>query len=133
MAEGTQGEQQKTELLLRRQYEVQLLQREQPMPVWTQGEQQKTELLLRRQYSTMCSCPRERRPPLFSHPFLMHANTPPPLPYPSTSLLFLTHADPLLPYRKTPAATAQQKFPRTLLAAPLFLTHADTPLLLHRK
>ncbi len=30
------------ELLLRRQYEVRLLQREQPVPVWTQGEQQET-------------------------------------------------------------------------------------------
>ncbi len=29
---------------------MQLLQEEQPMPVWTQGEQQKTELLLRKQY-----------------------------------------------------------------------------------
>ncbi len=38
MAERTQGEQQKTELLPGRQYEVQLLQ----------GEQQKTELLPRR-------------------------------------------------------------------------------------
>jgi hypothetical protein len=41
----TQGEQRKTELLHRRQYEMQLLQGEQPMAVWTQGEQQKTELL----------------------------------------------------------------------------------------
>ncbi len=31
MVEWTQGEQQRTELLLRRQYEVQLLQREQPV------------------------------------------------------------------------------------------------------
>jgi hypothetical protein len=31
MAEGTQGEQQKTELLQRRQYEMQLLQEEQPV------------------------------------------------------------------------------------------------------
>jgi hypothetical protein len=44
----TQGEQQKMELLHIRQYEVQLLQGEQPMPVWTHGEQQKTELLHRR-------------------------------------------------------------------------------------
>ncbi len=48
VAEGTQGEQQKTMLLPGRQYEVQLLQGKQPMPVWTQGEQQKTELLHRR-------------------------------------------------------------------------------------
>ncbi len=49
MVEWTQGEQQRTELLLRRQYEVQLLHGEQPMAEWTQGEQQRTELLLRRQ------------------------------------------------------------------------------------
>jgi hypothetical protein len=36
------------ELLPRRQYEVQLLQGEQPMAEETQGEQQKTELLPRR-------------------------------------------------------------------------------------
>ncbi len=45
MEEWTQGEQQKMELLQRRQYEVQLIQGEQPMAVWTQEEQQKTELL----------------------------------------------------------------------------------------
>ncbi len=44
----TQGEQQKTELLLRGEQEVQLLQGEQPMAEGTQGEQQKTELLPRR-------------------------------------------------------------------------------------
>ncbi len=38
MAEWTQGEQQRTELLLRRQYEVQLLQGEQQMAVLLQGE-----------------------------------------------------------------------------------------------
>ncbi len=48
MAEGTQGEQQKTELLPRRRWEMQLLQEEQPMAEGTQGEQQKTELLTRR-------------------------------------------------------------------------------------
>ncbi len=48
MAEETQGEQQKTELLPRRQYYVQLLQGEQPMAEETQGEQHKTELLPRR-------------------------------------------------------------------------------------
>ncbi len=51
MARGPRGgEQQKTELLQRRQYKVQLFQGEQPMVVWTQGEQQRTKLLLRRQY-----------------------------------------------------------------------------------
>jgi hypothetical protein len=50
MAVWTQGEQQRTELLLRRQYEMQLRQEEQSMAEWTQGEQQRTELLLRRQY-----------------------------------------------------------------------------------
>ncbi len=49
MAEGTQGEQQKMELLLRRKQEVQLLPGEQPTAEGTQGEQQKTELLLRRE------------------------------------------------------------------------------------
>ena len=48
MAEGTQGEQQETELLPRRKQEMQLLQGEQPMAEGTQGEQQKTELLPRR-------------------------------------------------------------------------------------
>ncbi len=48
VAEETQGEQQRTELLLRREWEVQLLQGEQPTAEGTQGEQQKTELLLRR-------------------------------------------------------------------------------------
>ncbi len=38
MAEWTQGEQQRTKLLLRKQYEVQLLQKEQPMAELTQGE-----------------------------------------------------------------------------------------------
>jgi hypothetical protein len=38
------------ELLQGEQCEVQLLQKEQPMPVWTLGEQQRTKLLLRRQY-----------------------------------------------------------------------------------
>ncbi len=42
MAEETQGEQQRTELLLRREWEVQLLQVEQPSAEGTQGEQQKT-------------------------------------------------------------------------------------------
>ncbi len=37
MAEWTQGEQQRTELLLRRQYEVQLPQEEQLMEKWTWG------------------------------------------------------------------------------------------------
>jgi hypothetical protein len=45
-AEGTQGEQQKTMLLLRRKQEVQLLPGEQPTAEGTQGEQQKTGLLL---------------------------------------------------------------------------------------
>ncbi len=43
-----QWEQQMAELPPRRQYERQLPQGEQPMMGWTQGEQQKTELLLRR-------------------------------------------------------------------------------------
>ncbi len=47
-AEGTQREQQKTELLLRREQESYLLQGEQPMAEGTQGEQQKTELPLSR-------------------------------------------------------------------------------------
>jgi hypothetical protein len=42
MAEWTQGEQQRTKLLQRMQYEVQLLQGEQPRADWTQGEQQRT-------------------------------------------------------------------------------------------
>jgi hypothetical protein len=50
MAEWTQGEQQRAKLLQRKQYEVQLPQREQLMVEWTQGEQQRTKLLLRRQY-----------------------------------------------------------------------------------
>ncbi len=49
MAEGNQGEQQRTKLLLRREQEVQLLQGEQPMAEGTQGEQQRTKLLLRRE------------------------------------------------------------------------------------
>ncbi len=48
-AEGTQGEQQKTELLLRREQEMQLPQGEQPTAEGTQGEQQKTMLLPRRE------------------------------------------------------------------------------------
>ncbi len=44
----TQGEQQKTELLLRREQEAQLLQGEQPMAEGTQWEQQKTMLLPKR-------------------------------------------------------------------------------------
>jgi hypothetical protein len=38
MAEWTQGEQQRTKLLLRKQYEVQLLQKEQPMAELIHGE-----------------------------------------------------------------------------------------------
>jgi hypothetical protein len=59
MVEWNQGEQKRMKLLpeeqhrrrlpQRKQCEVQLLQREQPMPVWTQGEQQRTELLQRKQ------------------------------------------------------------------------------------
>jgi GH24 family phage-related lysozyme (muramidase) len=46
----SKGEQQRTKLLQRKQHEVQLLQREQPMAEWTQKEQQRTKLLQRKQY-----------------------------------------------------------------------------------
>jgi hypothetical protein len=50
MAEWTRGEQQRTKLLQRKQYEVQLFQKEQPMVESTQGEQQKAKLLQGKQY-----------------------------------------------------------------------------------
>jgi hypothetical protein len=44
MAEWTQGEQQRTNLLQGKHYEVQLLQERQPMAELTKGEQQRKKL-----------------------------------------------------------------------------------------
>jgi hypothetical protein len=152
-----QGEQPRTELFPRRQYEVQLLQEEQPMVEWTLREQYEVQQLQEEQlmeellHGEQPVVPLNRKVPLngalggplkegegtrlllsLDHPLSCNRLTEIPARPPGGTSTLHPRRHPPPPSQENPSCNRLTETPRAPLAAPLFLTHADLPLLLHR-